>query len=589
MIDPILSLTFSVYSNKGTYALLLGSGVSRSTGIPTGWEITVDLIRKLANVQKEDCEPNPEEWYEKKYKKLPNYSEILRLLTRRSAEQCQLLRPYFEPAEEEKERGLKIPTNGHKAIAKLVASGYIKVIITTNFDRLMEKALEEVGVHPTVISTPDDIEGAIPLIHSSCTIIKVNGDYLDSRIKNTEEELERYDRRITKLLSIILDDFGLIVCGWSAKWDTALKIELKKCKNHRYTTYWTIKDNSDEESKSLIELRKAVEIVIADADSFFVNLEEKISSLDTSNRPHQLSSKVAIITVKKYLVDDKYRIALSDLVSEERERVYHEIVNNPMFSCNSPCEVTELGKKIVGYEGLTEILRNICITGCYWGETHHKKLWMQSFERLINLPSVEGYAQWIKLRKYPALLFLYSAGLSAILAGKYNVLFSLLQETEHVEDNNTRQPAILAMNVHGIIDKDLLNTFLGQNYFLPVSERLYNVLHETFREYVPDNRKYDEAFDRLEYYIALIYADTYQKEMTKLYGTKMNGFRFPCGRFAWKLHRYGVRIDKVIGAEMEKSGGNWEVLQAGFFDRSIERFKEVKNEVDRMLQETHYF
>ncbi len=39
MIEPIVSLAFSLHANKGVYALLLGSGVSRSAGIPTGWEV----------------------------------------------------------------------------------------------------------------------------------------------------------------------------------------------------------------------------------------------------------------------------------------------------------------------------------------------------------------------------------------------------------------------------------------------------------------------------------------------------------------------------------------------------------------------
>ncbi|MFQ5521362.1 MAG: hypothetical protein ACE5FK_08190 [Candidatus Methylomirabilia bacterium] len=63
MIDATDALVFSLYSNRGAYALLLGSGVSRAAGIPTGWEVTLDLIRKLAASRGEDPEPNPEEWY----------------------------------------------------------------------------------------------------------------------------------------------------------------------------------------------------------------------------------------------------------------------------------------------------------------------------------------------------------------------------------------------------------------------------------------------------------------------------------------------------------------------------------------------
>jgi hypothetical protein len=32
----------------GTQALLLGSGVSRSAQVPTGWDVTLDLVRRVA-------------------------------------------------------------------------------------------------------------------------------------------------------------------------------------------------------------------------------------------------------------------------------------------------------------------------------------------------------------------------------------------------------------------------------------------------------------------------------------------------------------------------------------------------------------
>jgi hypothetical protein len=68
MVDPIVSLAFSMHNAKGVYALLLGSGVSTSAGIPTGWGVVTDLIEKLAAVQHEKCEPDPEKWFVAKYK-----------------------------------------------------------------------------------------------------------------------------------------------------------------------------------------------------------------------------------------------------------------------------------------------------------------------------------------------------------------------------------------------------------------------------------------------------------------------------------------------------------------------------------------
>ena len=75
-----------------------------------------------------------------------------------------------------------MPTPAHRAVASLVQHGFIRVVVTTNFDRLMEQALEEAGIHPQVIASPDAVDGALPLVHAPCTVFKVHGDYLDTRM-----------------------------------------------------------------------------------------------------------------------------------------------------------------------------------------------------------------------------------------------------------------------------------------------------------------------------------------------------------------------------------------------------------------------
>ena len=47
-IERLTTLAFSMYSNKGAYAFLLGSGISRSAHIPSGWEVETELIKLLA-------------------------------------------------------------------------------------------------------------------------------------------------------------------------------------------------------------------------------------------------------------------------------------------------------------------------------------------------------------------------------------------------------------------------------------------------------------------------------------------------------------------------------------------------------------
>ena len=184
MISPIESLAFSLHANPGVYAVLAGSGVSRAAKIPTGWEITLDLIRQLAALRKEKCEPDPEQWYQQSFNKDADYSDLVETVCKTQAERQQLLRPYIEPSAEDREEGTKQPTAAHHAIAGLAARGFVRVILTTNFDRLFEMALETADVDPVVLSTPDQVEGALPLIHTRCCLLKLHGDYRDARIRN---------------------------------------------------------------------------------------------------------------------------------------------------------------------------------------------------------------------------------------------------------------------------------------------------------------------------------------------------------------------------------------------------------------------
>jgi hypothetical protein len=363
MIDPMLSLAFSMHSSKGVYALLLGSGTSRTAGIPTGWEVTLDLIRKLAAMKKENCEPDPVAWYKTTFGEDPDYSKILNAIAKSPSERQQLLQGYFEPSEEDRELGLKKPTAAHRAIAQLVGGGYVRVILTTNFDRLLEQSLEAVGVVPTVISTPDAVSGSLPLTHSQCTVVKVNGDYLDTRIRNTPVELEAYDPKIDNLLDRVFDEFGAVVCGWSADWDVALGRAIQRSPTRRFSWYWVTRSAVGTTAQSLVIARSATVLNSAGADAFFPELLEKVLSLEELDRPHPHSGKVAVATLKRYLVDPANKIRLHDLVMNETEKLVSTI-QDQAFDHNSRLD-SEISKRVRFYEAAAEVVRDLLVTGCY--------------------------------------------------------------------------------------------------------------------------------------------------------------------------------------------------------------------------------
>lgn len=593
MIDPFVSLAFSIYSNKGAYALLLGSGISRGSGVPTGWEVVVDLIRKVAKLIGEDCEPDPVAWFKIKYKADPNYSKLLDEIAKTSAERQQLLREYFEPNDDERSRGIKLPSTAHKAIAKIVAAGYVRVILTTNFDRLMEEALEEIGISPTVISTPDQVAGSLPLAHSGVTIIKLHGDYLDTRIKNTELELSAYDPVLVALVDRVVDEYGLVVCGWSAEWDVALREAIQRCNSRRFTTYWATRSPVSNSAKQIVDHRKAVEIFIRDADQFFVSLSEKVDALADIAAPHPLSSKMAVATVKRYLVDSSAKIRLRDFVCDATEKLVAEL-SDPGFVAETRLKPEEeLMKRLTKYEAICEILGAIMIAGCHWGDKTHEKLWIESLERVANSSKIEGGLTYLlNLRRYPTLLLLYSGGIAALANGHYENFAALVTRVRCV--NSVGEKVALCRVVYPIrvFEGNLGELLPGMaRHYTPVSDYLFAKLRPLLREYLPDDTQYQEVFDRFEYLFGLVHADMHRMNVDGPSQSEAEqGWWGPVGCFAWRGRNFGgERIAKTISKEIEAEGVNWRPLKAGLFGAHLTQAQQANIKFDRFIKHLPFY
>ncbi|MFJ7063266.1 SIR2 family protein [Streptomyces griseobrunneus] len=121
-----------------------------------------------------------------------------------------------------------------------MAGGHVRIILTTNFDGLIETALRQAGIEPTVVAHRDDVAGMAPLHTLKCLVVHVHGYYLNATsMLNTPEELDAYDTATDALLDRIFDDYGLVIAGWSATWDPALRNALSRCSRHVFASYWT--------------------------------------------------------------------------------------------------------------------------------------------------------------------------------------------------------------------------------------------------------------------------------------------------------------------------------------------------------------
>lgn len=499
MIDPLISLAFSLQSNRGAYALLIGSGVSRPAGIPTGWEITLEMVRKVAISSSAEAGDAADQWYRETYQKEPDYSELLDQLCKSNTERQQYLRPFFEPTDDEREEGLKKPTAAHNAIADLMAEGYIRVIMTTNFDRLLEQALEARGIVPVVVANADQAQGMLPLVHQKHCIIKIHGDYLDTRIMNTENELSHYPPEMDQLLDRVFDEFGIIFCGWSGAWDPALRSAISRTPSRRFSSYWMSRGDLNGDAAKIVSDRGIVPVQIADADTVFSGLSEKLASLREFDRPHPLSIQSALASLKRYLPEDRYRIKLHDLltsaVADARSRwgAAGITLQDP-----EPNDQTIVAR-VKTYDSSMEILLPMAIELGKWSRPDQFQLICEALDTLSQRPAAQGrtYNLWSQLSRYPATLFLYAVGLSALKANNLELigrLFSMPLRSGMSEN----EPVVATLMPMCLVDnkESLWPLFDGSRRHTPLSDWLEMQMRDRFSPNSSSDQ-YNDPFTQL--------------------------------------------------------------------------------------------
>ncbi len=549
-LPPFDALALSLHHSPGVHAILVGSGLSRAAGIPTGWEITLDLIRRLAALDGIAEHEDWATWYRDKYGKEPSYSEILDALASTQAERRSILHGYIEPAEGEEARR---PTKAHHAIAQLVASGAVRVIITTNFDRLIENALREAGIEPTVIAGDDAITGATPLVHAKCTVIKVHGDYLDARIKNTDSELEGYSPAMDMLLDQVFDNFGLLSVGWSGEWDTALRSAILRAPSRRYPFYWASRGKVGGLAQDLLDQRGGRSFAIADADSFFVKLAETLEALTQANRPHPQSIEMAVALAKRYCRDDKFSMEWTEFLHAEVDKIA-KFVNGPEYPTARPTDQS-LNELVSRFISLSEIIRRACLICGRWGTREANKSVINAIRSVSfqNSPQ-SGYTWLINLRKTAAMMCFYWNSIGLISREDW-VGISSLFHAETVADGKPIQIiSILPPTTFESVDWKFLTGF--ERNYTPASDFLRQMIESEIRDIAVSPDEIDALFDSCEALISLEFAADRMKHMA---GTGL-WFWTPAGRFVWKRSRLS---GEALFGQFDDLAADHPILTAG--------------------------
>jgi hypothetical protein len=174
-----------------------------------------------------------------------------------------------------------------------------------------------------------------------------------------------------------------------------------------------------------------------------------------------------------------------------------------------------------------------------------------------------GLTAYLKLGWYPLVYLVYSAGIAALAARRFDIIASLFHVTvtSQTPYGEKARPLVITVGYRASELNEYFKLLPGhERHFVPRSEYLFKALQPTLEDLLMLGRKYEELFDQFELFLALEHS-----EMTE------SGWG-PPGRFAWKHREEQNSPLERMTEEATREGENWLPLRAGLFHGSRDHF-----------------
>lgn len=272
-------------SAPGNYAFLLGAGMSASAGIPLGGAIVSMLRQRLVDELQRDISPEAGE----------SLFEELGWFRDPESEYAEALLRAFS-SDHERQRFFrelivgKMPTLAHYYLASIIASGHCNLILTTNFDDLLEKALASLRLDDFNVITHANETEYVSTSPDLVTLVKLHGHYTYPQLSNLSEETRRLQRRLREYFQFLMRDHGLIVAGYAGR-DASIMEPITRSLRDRTIPrgiVWCVRPNEAEPKRQRSYLQELERLgagnvrflSIQDIDDFYRDLHARLGLPD---------------------------------------------------------------------------------------------------------------------------------------------------------------------------------------------------------------------------------------------------------------------------------------------------------------------
>lgn len=335
-------LKYHLINDKACYALFLGAGASVESGAHTGKGIALAILRKLYGPKSES---SLEEVFKAEFKMSVSFENVLKALSTGKSQHRTMLLNFFKEME---------TSDGYKYLAALIKAGYLyPIVITTNFDPMLEKALEEDTFvkRPITVKTLTQEEITSPTIKTKrdeILIIKIHGDLSNpDSMKVLSSETSSLNENAEGLIIRLFEQQGFVMVGYRGK-DVGIQNALQRSETSAKGLFWISRSqlnaSQNQEIISLLEKHNSKDNIISGLtfDGLFrelgmpltkvqirekhgKDLDEAWMLLDrtrsfSSERPDLLRQLDAYSTRILQETDLKEAMALKEFVSYELDR-----------------------------------------------------------------------------------------------------------------------------------------------------------------------------------------------------------------------------------------------------------------------------